>query len=150
MKLSSCVRTFFLTSLLAFISMLSKAQSSFVSEQNGTITVRTEGTDKKVNNAISDAEKYVFYIVFYRGIPGSSLKTGLIDIPETEAEQKYMEYFDAFYKSRYQTFITTTVFNGAPIKGKHKQKSVFHDVTINIDALKKDLEQNNVIRKFGF
>ena len=129
----------------------SSAQVAFVSEQNGIITISTSGTDKKVDNAISEAEKYVFYYVFYRGVPGSTiLKTGLIDVPEDEAEQKYKEYFDAFYKTRYQTFVISISQNGDIAKGKHRKKSVYFDVTINVDALRKDLEQNQVIRKFGF
>ena len=132
------------------IGQQTNAQISFLSEQNGTITVRTEGTNKKVDNAISDAEKYVFYTIFYQGIPGSSLKSGLIDIPEAEAEQKYKDYFDLFYKERYIRFITIATQNGNIVKEKHKKKNVTIDLTININALKKDLEDNQVIRKFGF
>jgi len=145
-----------MTYRLFFVFLLSccflhcSAQVEFVSEQNGTITIRTSGTNKKVNEAMEEAEKYVFYYVFYRGIPGSSLKTGLIDIPESEAEQKFKEYFDAFYKSRYQTFITVVNQNGDVMKMKHKEKNISFDMTVNVEALRRDLEQNQVIRKFGF
>jgi hypothetical protein len=135
---------------LLFFFFKSNAQIEFVSQQNGTITVSTVGSAKEVNNAISEAEKYVFYAVFYRGIPGSTVKNGLMDITEAEAETRFREYFDNFYKSRYQTFITTTQQNGGVIKGKKHNKTVSFYMTVNVDALRKDLEDNQVIRKFGY
>ena len=143
-------KPFFLTALLMCTCYMANAQIEFISEKNGTITVRTEGTDKKVPDAISGAEKLVFYSVFFQGIPGSSLKTGLIDIPEAEAEQKFKDYFDFFYKNRYFDFVTSVNQNGNVVKEKHHKKSIYFDVTINVNALRKDLEDNQVIRKFGF
>src|SRR5580704_3487682 len=93
--------------LLSFIFLCNNviAQIEFVSENNGMVTVRTEGTDKTINAAITNAEQYVFYIIFYLGIPGSELKKPLIEVSEAEAERQYKDYFDAFYSSRYHSFI---------------------------------------------
>lgn len=136
--------------LLFFISFNSYSQVEFVSEQNGTITIRTEGTNKKIEDAISDAEKYVFYTIFYQGIPGSTLKNGLIDKSENEVEESNKEYFKSFYENRYKSFIISVNQNGNIIKGKHRQKSIFFDITVNSDALRRDLENNQVIRKLGY
>ncbi len=142
--------TLLATLLLLLACFKGQAQVEFVAEQNGTITVSTVGAAKKIDNAISEAEKYVFYHVFYRGIPGSTLKKGLMDITESEAEVNYKDYFDNFYRSRYQTFITTTRQNGGVEKGKKRKKIISFNVTVNVDALRRDLEDNQVIRKFGY
>jgi hypothetical protein len=121
-----------------------------VSEQNGTITVRSIGVGKNKTEALNNAEQSVFYTILYRGMPGATEKNALIDIPESEAEKKFSNYLDAFFDNRYQTFVTTVVQNGDVMKEKHGKKSISIDVTINYTALKKDLEDNQVIRKFGF
>ena len=136
--------------LLLCLSFNSYSQVEFVSEQNGTITIRTDGTNKKLSDAITDAEKYVFYTIFYHGIPGSTLKNGLMDKPEAEVEESNKEYFKTFYENRYQLFITNIVQNGNIMKGKHRKKSIFFDITVNIDALRRELENNQVIRKLGY
>ncbi|PZF72670.1 hypothetical protein [Taibaiella soli] len=138
--------------LLFFIPFTLRAQVAFVSEQDGVITLRTQGTATKKGDLISDAQKNAFFYLFYRGIPGASAdyKNPLIGTNETQIEQEYATYFKDFYQYRYQSFIVVTDNASDLIKGKHKQKTVYTDVSININALRKDLEANNIIRKFGF
>jgi hypothetical protein len=126
------------------------AQVSFVSQDGDNITVRTIGLGKKIAEATGIAEQNAFYIIFYRGIPGSAIKDKLIDKPEDEAQRMNKDYFDAFFNNRYHTFITSVVQNGKPMKEKHHKISASLDVTINVNALRKDLEENHVIRKFGY
>jgi hypothetical protein len=138
--------------LLAFFCSFTSnyAQVSFVSESDGKITVTTTGIGKNKNEAVTNAEQNAFYIIFYRGVPGSSVKDKLIYKTEKDAENENKNYLEPFFDHRYQTFITSLTQNGKPQKEKHKQVSVSLDVTININALRKDLEENQLIRKFGY
>ncbi|MDR3681444.1 MAG: hypothetical protein P4L41_15865 [Flavipsychrobacter sp.] len=136
--------------LLFFTCATLSAQVSFVSGEKGTITVRTSGNGKGINDAIANAEKDVFYMLLFRGIAGSEQSSALITTREDEAQQKYKAYLDPLLSERYPSFIISAVQDGEPVKGKHSQYSVMLDVTVNVTALRKDMEANQVIRKFGF
>ncbi len=138
--------------LLLILGLLPAAmgQVSYLYGGNGTITVRTSGTGKNEAEASAEAARAAFYMLLYRGIPGSDAPTALIDIPEQEAQRKHTAYLERLMDSRYQTFITNAAPVGDVVKGKKHTRSLMMDMTINLQALRKDLEDNKVIRKFGF
>jgi len=142
-------RMLFTTVLLCMITCL-RAQVSLVSETKGTITLRSSGTGKNIDEANANAARNVFFVLLYRGVPESDINSALIDIPEQEAQQKFKPYLEAFFDKRYETFITNAVQNGDVMKSKHRTRSVYLDITVNVQALRKDLEDNKVTRKFGF
>lgn len=66
-------------------------------------------------------------------------------------KEKNKDYFNKFYKDkRYKTFVMSSIPTSDLTKHKGGKKSIAIDVKINLVALRKDLEQNNIIRKFGF
>ena len=127
------------------------AEVNYLSGKEGTITMRAIGIGANQEDAIIDAEKNAFNVIFFRGLPESEQKIALIGTNETEEKEKNKDYFNAFYKDkRYKTFIMSSIPGSDLIKHKGGKKSIAVDVKINLVALRKDLEQNNIIRKFGF
>lgn len=146
---------FFIILLLLSFSCSRKtiptAEVNFLSGNDGTITMRAIGIGSNQENAIIDAEKNAFNVIFFRGIPESEQKIALIGTNETEEKEKHKDYFDKFYKEkRYKTFVMSSIPTSDLIKHKGGKKSISVDVKINLVALRKDLEQFNIIRKFGY
>ncbi len=138
------------TALLLTAVTLASAQVSYVSGSNGVITVKSFGSGKGINEAIDNTEKDVFFTLLFRGVAGSDQSTAVVGTNEGEAQQKYKDYFDAFFGGRYRSFVVSATQAGEPLKGKHHVVDVALEVTVNVTALRKDLETNGVIRKFGF
>jgi hypothetical protein len=130
---------------------LPTSEVNFLSGNSGTITMRAIGNGQKEQDGISDAERNAFNVILFRGLPESEQKTALVGTNEAEELAKNKSYFDKFYSQmRYKTFVMSSI----PVSSLSKQngisKSLAVDIKINLVALRKDLEQNNIIRKFGF
>lgn len=124
---------------------------NFLSGKEGTITLRSVGTGINIEDAINSAEKNAINVLLFRGIPGSEQKTALIGINETEEINIHKEYFTRLYgEDRYKTFVMSSIPSTELIKYKAGKKSITVDIKINLVALRTDLEQNKIIRKFGF
>lgn len=125
---------------------------NYISEDSQTINLRCDGFGQNELTAITDAEKYAVESILFRGIPDSQLKDPLVNINENDARKNNKKYFDELLEEkRYKTFIissipTTKIHH---VKGGGGQKSISIDVSINLRALRTDLEQNGIIRKFG-
>ncbi|MEO5905129.1 MAG: hypothetical protein ABIQ11_00270 [Saprospiraceae bacterium] len=131
--------------------VLPTAKVNYLSSNDGTVTMRAIGISSNQEDAISDAEKNAFNVIFFRGLPESEQKIALIGTNEPEELEKHKEYFNKFYKDkRYKTFVMSSVPRSDLIKYKGGENSISIDIKVNLVALRKDLEQNNIIRKFGF
>ena len=118
-------------------------------DEGGTISLNSKGFGKDVSAAIIDAQVNAFNIVLFKGIPSTDLNVPLIE-NENDVISKYAEYFaDFFGRGFYQNFLMASTLNEPPTKVKNG-KSCSVDLKINIKALRIDLEQHNIIRKFGF
>ena len=118
------------------------------SEGMETISVRSSGIGKAEAQAKYQAERLAFENLFFRGISSSNYSKPLVGIDEKEQLQKNATYFNEFFNKRMQTFILSS-FQSTP---KQKIKGEVHltmDLKINTKSLKKDLEENGIIRKFG-
>lgn len=118
-------------------------------DKHKTIEVRSVGFGNNTQEAIYDSEKKAFEILFFRGIPNTSIENPLIGSNENEIISKHPLYFKRFFESRYKSFIMS-VYESSPSQKNKGVTSVVSDIKINILSLKKDLESNNIIRKFGF
>lgn len=118
-------------------------------DEEGTINLNSMGFGKDENAAIIDAQINAFNTILFKGIPSTDLSVPLIE-NENDAKSKHNEYFTKLFgQGFYQTFLMTSTLHEAPAKVKGgKLCSV--DLKINFKALRIDLEQNNIIRKFGF
>ncbi len=127
------------------------ASVNFLAGSNGTITMRAIGIGINTEDAINDAEKNAMNVILFRGLPESEQKLALVGSNELEELEKNKAYFSKFYgANRYKTFIMSSINTTELIIKKGSKKSIAVDIKINYQALKRDLEQNNIIRKFGF
>jgi hypothetical protein len=130
---------------------LPTSEVNYLSGKDGTITMRAIGIGVNNEDAIYDAEKNAFDVLLFRGLPESEQKVALIGTNEAEEKNKHKDYFNKFYiEKRYKTFVMSSIPTSDLIKHKGGKKSIAVDIKINLVALRKDLEQNNIIRKFGF
>lgn len=126
-------------------------QVNYLEETNQTISLRCVGYGNNRFTAINDAEQAAFKELLFRGIPLSQQKNAIVSTNELESLRKNNSYFNELLsKGRYKTFITSSipVSDISHYKGSLKQITV--DVKINLYGLRKDLEQNNIIRPFGY
>jgi len=120
-------------------------------ESRGIITVRTTGTGANQRRAMIDGERQAFKDLFFRGYYTAQQKVPLIGVNEAALMQQHKAYFDQFFgmtelgPNRYRSF----VISSKPV-GKYSRSQLTMDVTINLRTLRTDLEQNGVIRKFGY
>ncbi len=143
--------------ILLFCSGIASAQKAkpggqvnFVTENSGTITLRSTGIGANQQKAINDAEINAINALLFRGFPDSTQKTALIGSNEVEEKRNHAAYFDSFYKERYKSFIMSSVPVSNYAKQNSGKKGLSIDIKVNLTALKRDLEDSNVIRKFGF
>ncbi len=118
-------------------------------EAQGTIGVKSTGYGKNRMGAVMDAQKNAFNIILFKGLPGTELNVPLIE-NEHEAKSKNADYFNRFYEDgNYKSFMMSSTESSNLIKLKGIKK-ISVDIKINYNSLRKDLEQNKVIRKFGY
>ncbi|MEO1030856.1 MAG: hypothetical protein AAFX55_05600 [Bacteroidota bacterium] len=109
-----------------------------------TLSSVDSGSDKE--EAIYKAQKLAFQNLFFRGVPNSPYNKPLIGLNESESYKKHKGYLNDFYNGRMQTFITNST-DFIDKKGPGVTATV--NLTINMRALKKDLQNNNLTQKFG-
>lgn len=118
-------------------------------EAQGTIAVKSTGYGKNQTEAVADAQINAFKILLFKGLPGTELNVPLID-NENDAKTKHSDYFKKFFEQGiYKTFMMSSTESSNLIKMKGTKK-ITVDVKINYNSLRKDLEQNQLIRKFGY
>lgn len=123
----------------------------FISERNGTITIRSTGFGRNVDEAMNSAEQYAVELLLFRGLPGSQQTIPLVGIDEAIVKSRYKQYFqELLTDGRYKTFLLSSIPVSDFAKHARSQKNVIMDVRINIIALRSDLETNGIIRKFGY
>jgi hypothetical protein len=118
-------------------------------EAQGTIGVKAIGYGENQESAVEDAQKSAFKILLFKGIPGTELNIPLIQ-NENEATSKNSNYFKKLFdEGYYKTFLMSSTESSNLIKIKGNKK-ITVDMKINYNSLRKDLENNLIIRKFGY
>lgn len=127
------------------------ASVNYLSQQNGTITMRSIGSGKNKEDAIKDAEKNTINVLLFRGLPGSLQATRMVDMTESLAFSIHPTYFENLLnEDRYKTFVMSTIVVGDLMKGGGGLKKITIDIKVNINSLRRDLENHNIIRNFGY
>ncbi|WP_439131842.1 hypothetical protein [Polaribacter sp.] len=147
------------------VAFFPTSELTYQSYTGDILNVRVLGYGVNENAAIEDAQIRAIETLFFRGIPNSSISKPLVSYNEKTAKQKNPAYFNEFFGSKkFLTYISESIFVGGQKqkviatkinKKQAKQEMVDAlvvavDVLINVKPLRKDLEQNNIIRKFGF
>lgn len=139
------------TYIILILGLIILSPNISLNAQNakGLIIVESDGYGKNKQLAIEDAQYKAFEIIMFKGIAGTDLNVPLIS-NETEAKSKFKKYFEELRKSRFKGFITNTNVTSEFVKKTKGTKNISIQTEINYKALRIDLEQNQIIRKFGF
>ena len=121
--------------------------------EEGTIRIQSTGAGNNLPEAYNNAVENAFSTVLFKGVPESIQSTPLIP-DEMKAKEQFAQALSCFKdKSCYTQFLTSGGQEGKKERVRGSgilNYQVKSDVTINIRALRTYLEQNNVIRKFGY
>ena len=121
----------------------------------GTVSIPiTIYDEKKANKAISQAQLEAFYMLLFRGIPGTAHSTPMLGTNEELWFDQCGPYLHALLdenNGRYPSFVVgSTVLEKGKDKSMDKKRYYVVQVTINTRALALDLENHNVKQRFGF
>ena len=115
---------------------------------SGLIHLHSAGKGFKEEDAISDAEKNAFNAILFVGVPASPQERPMLP-DESSAKSSNASFFQNFFDAKgYRNFITSISNNGFT-KDSDGKKITTIDVKINLNALRNNLENNHVIKKFG-
>ena len=125
------------------------AEVSFQSKGvDGTMTVRSFGYGKNDEEAIADSHKNALSVILFKGLPGSEVRVPLVE-NEYNSKNANPNYFKNLFENGYsKTFIMSTEVV-SPLTKYNNTKRLIVNLQININSLRRDLEINKVIRKFG-
>lgn len=140
---------------LLLVASISRGQDrvNFLSDgRDGTLSLRVIAYGKKAKEAVVNAEQSAIKSILFRGIPGSNqVETPLVGIDEENIRKDHKKYFKVFFEEqRYSSFILSNISIMGFAKDATKRKCITVDIKVNLQALRSDLEQHKVIRKFGF
>lgn len=127
--------------------------SEFISKDTqGLLQLRGVGDEAKTtNDAILSAQKRALEKLFFLGFPGTDFKQPMIaNTTQSTAEQQHSAFFTSFWNGGFQQFITSQTPKTYKCKNTTNCYTATSTFTINYNALRKELERNNVIRKMGF
>ncbi len=142
----------FIICLLTTYSISGQNKVNFLSDGSNTLSLRVTAYGKKAKEAIENAEQAAVRTILFRGIPGSNqVENPLIGVNEEKIQKEHKAYFkELFEEKRCNSFILSTVPVSKFSKDATKKKCIVADIKVNLQALRSDLEQHKVIRKFGF
>lgn len=123
---------------------------NLVAEQNNTVTLRSSGFGKQKIESLDAAEKYALETILFRGVPGSQYSSPLVGTNEGQVRQANKCYFKEFFENgRHKSFIVSSIPVSDYSWTKYRTWTISADITVNVASLRKDLEENGVIRRFG-
>lgn len=141
-----------LTALVACSKKIDYLQTSEVkflnSPHSGNVTVEAIGYGDQIQVAEANATLNAFQTIMFQGLPAfSGLSTPMIP-DRSKVDQSILERF--FDRNEYSEFLTSQ--EEIRILGEYKNPKMYKVskvVTINYNALRRGLEKNGVVRKFG-
>lgn len=129
-----------------------KAGVTYKTAKEGTLSITSSGEAKNKQDALFNAEKNAFEVLFFKGVPGSPYSKPLIPVAENAAKSKNSNFFQEFFDNKgYKNYITQHSILSAGSRNKNTNLTeAAVALTINVASLKRALEQQNVTKKFGF
>lgn len=135
-------------------------QVGWLQDDGDLVRLRVSGTGLTHEDILRQAEDLAFKTILYRGLPGASarLTNPLIGTNESEIMANHAAYMRSFFQDRrLKSFIQAEVLSAGPVTYKNRSRTkkddpigLTYDLTINVNALRMDLEKNGIVRKFGF
>lgn len=125
-----------------------EVKNSQFATETGTILVHATGYGNTEYNATVNAEKAAFNTLLFKGVPGSQYYLPLVE-KEAESMEAHKDFYKNFFDNGgYKSFVVST--NSSPLVKVKGNKKIESDIKINVLSLRTNLEQNNIIRKFGY
>ena len=118
-----------------------------IDSTNQQLVLQIEAIGKNESEAIYNGEIKAMKMLLFYGIPNTIYKISLVSETEHISESNYPNYYQNFYNGFYKNFIVNNQVLSSYKKGG--MYSLNLKVTINTTALRKDLENHTIIRKFG-
>ena len=116
----------------------------------GMISLTSSGFGKKKADCLKDAYKEAFTALLFQGIPGSQYEFPLVPDGSDKKEHPAIK---TLLNEGYMSFVAGSTVISENKKTKRldgaKGLMIVQKITVNYEALRKYLEQNQVIRKFG-
>lgn len=147
------------------ISYFPSAELGYVNAEGDLLTLRVLGYGVSEQEAINNAKISGFDHLFFRGVPNSPYNNPLIGVDEKGIKTKFNSYFEMFYEdkgmlnfvSNYRlissdeaTVLAKKIKSRKTVLTDVKSIAAYIEMTINVKGVRKDLENKNVIRAFGF
>lgn len=114
----------------------------------GMIWVQSTGFGKKEAEAQLDAEKAAMETVVFQGVPGTQFSMPLV-ADESGSRKEHVDFYAGFFEQQgFRAFVSKTqkVSGLTKIKGGKKLET---RLLVDMNGLRKHLEDNHVIKKFG-
>ena len=118
------------------------------SPEPGTVLVSAGGYGPTKPQAILNAEANAFNTLIFKGIPGSQQQLPMVP-DEAASRKKNAAFFDQFLNGGYKPFMMLSESQSSYAAGRKNRNNITQRVKINVDALRRELEQRGVVRKFG-
>lgn len=143
---------FCLSTMILGFSQETYLQTSEVinfNKSTGIIVLKTIGQSSNKKNTLINAEKKAFKDLLFIGVSGFNNGNSLIGNPN-EIKIEFNDYFNTFFNNgRYKIFKSSSVIISEPKKIKSKTYQSLIKVTINVNALSRDLLAKEIIKEFG-
>lgn len=131
------------------VNLPKRGDITFVSESDGTTTIRVVAAAESYDDAVKEAEVYAIEQIFFRGLANSQQRMPMIGTGESSEKIKNKAFFDVlFEKNRYKSFVPESKTVGSVKYGQGVQVEMI--VTVDQRSLRRDLESNGIIRKLGY
>lgn len=117
----------------------------------GAVVLRGVGdeTQDGKDAAVKLAHKKALQQLFYLGYVGTDFKNPMIREGQM-IENTHKAFFDKFWDNGYERFITGTTSTFYSCKVENNCTTAVSEFTVNYNMLRKELENNKIIKKIGF
>lgn len=119
------------------------------SSDRESVTFRVVGYGSNIKKATTDAEISAIKTICFIGAVGTTYSIPMIPVSENIAVADNSAFFKSFYSELYRNFIESSFAISKFGKDASKRKCQTFKVKIRAEQLRRYLEQNNVIRRFG-
>lgn len=130
------------------VDLPKRGDITFVSESDGTTTVKSVAAAESYEVAVKEAEVYAIEQIFFRGLANSQQRMPMIGTGESSEKSKNKAFFDDLFGDRYKSFVPESKTIGSVKYGQGVQVEIL--VTVDHRSLRRDLESNGIIRKLGY
>lgn len=149
------------------VAFFPTSEVTYKNYENDILEIRVLGYGANEVESIQDAQIRAIETLFFRGIPNSNISNPLIGYGENKLKMENSTFFrDFFGNKKYLTFISETIPVGGEKqkvlatkidrkKKKTKEEMVDAlvvavDIYVNVKTLRRSLEENDIIKKFGY